>query len=153
MNQTVFRLPQQHPKVISMSPGNPSRLLKLADREFRQLTGKPVAPVPSRKFKPMRLNAARFDSAWDRKRGAAVRLTAVLLGEDDAALEQRVCGNERSVKVYSDAADWLQRESAYLRKVARLLDTAGGRLTSVLCRCQGSRSPSGDDRPSLLKPG
>lgn len=54
-----------------MSPGNPSRLLKLADREFRQLTGKPVAPVPSRKFKPVKLNAAKFDSAWDRKRGAA----------------------------------------------------------------------------------
>jgi hypothetical protein len=88
----------------------------------------------------MRLNPARFDSAWDRKRGAAVRLTAVLLREDDAALEQRVCGSERSVKVYADAADWLQRESAYLRKVARLLDTAGVRLTSVLLRCRASAS-------------
>lgn len=121
-----------------MSPGNPSRLLKLADREFHQLTGKPAVPVPSRKFKPMKLNAARFDSAWDRKRGAAVRLTAVLLGEDDATLERRVCESERSVKVYADAADWLQRESAYLRRVAKLLDTAGGRLTSVLGRCQAS---------------
>jgi hypothetical protein len=121
-------------------PPNPSRLLKLADREFHQLTGKAVAPVPSRKFKPVKLNPARFDSAWDRKRGAAVRLTAVLLGEDDAALERRVCGNERSVKVYADAADWPQRESAYLRKVARLLDTAGGRLTSVLLRCRASAS-------------
>jgi hypothetical protein len=121
-----------------MSPGNPARLLKLADREFAQLTGKPAAPVPSRRFKPMRLNAARFDSAWDRKRGAAVRLTAVLLNEDDSALEQRVCADERSVKVYADAADWLQRESAYLRKVARLLDTAGGRLGAVLGRCKAS---------------
>jgi hypothetical protein len=120
-----------------MSP-NPSRLLKLADREFRQLTGKPPAPVPSRKFKPVRLNAAKFDSGWDRKRGAAVRLSAVLLGEDDAALERRVCENERSTKVYADAANWLQRESAYLRKVARMLDTAGGRLTSVLGRCRES---------------
>jgi hypothetical protein len=60
-----------------MPPGNPSRLLKLADREYVQLTGKPTTPVPSRKFKPVKLNVARFDSAWDRKRGAAVRLTAV----------------------------------------------------------------------------
>ncbi|HEX5419638.1 MAG TPA: hypothetical protein VFY39_06540, partial [Gammaproteobacteria bacterium] len=119
-------------------PGNPARLLKLADREFTQLTGKPAVPVPSRKFKPVKLNAARFDSAWDRKRGAAVRLTAVLLGEDDASLEQRVCQDERSVKTYSAAADWLQRESAYLRKVARLLDTAGGRLGTVLGRCKAS---------------
>lgn len=121
-----------------MSPGHRARLLTLADREFRQLTGKPAAPVPGRKFKAIRVNAARFDSAWDRKRGAAVRLTAVLLGEDDGALQQRVCADERSVKVYADAADWLQRESAYLRKVARLLDTAGGRLISVLDRCRES---------------
>lgn len=67
-----------------------------------------------------------------------MRLTAVLLGEDDGALQQRVCADERSVEVYADAADWLQRESAYLRKVARLLDTAGGRLTSVLGRCRES---------------
>jgi hypothetical protein len=135
MTMVTFTPSQQQSKVIFMSPGNPTRLLTLADREFRQLTGKPVAPVPSRKFKPMRLNAARFDSGWDRKRGAAVRLTAVLLGEDDAALERRVCENERSTKVYTDAADWLQRESVYLRKVARLLDTAGARVAAVLGRC------------------
>lgn len=69
---------------------------------------------------------------------AARRLTAVLPGEDDSALEQRVCGKERSVKVYADATDWLARESAYLRKVARLLDTAGGRVSAVLGRCRGS---------------
>jgi len=122
---------------LERSPGNPARLLKLSEREFTQLTGKPATPVPSRKFKPMRLNPARFDNAWDRKRGAAVRLTAVLLAEDDAALEQRVCEDDRSRKTYSAAADWLQRESAYLRKMARLLDTAGGRLGTVLGRCHG----------------
>ncbi|MGA7540438.1 MAG: hypothetical protein WBW93_16905 [Steroidobacteraceae bacterium] len=86
----------------------------------------------------MKLNAAKFDAGWGRKRGAAVRLTAVLLREDDAALERRVCENERSTKVYADAADWLARESAYLRKVARMLDTAGGRIGVVLGRCRGS---------------
>ncbi|HEY4214486.1 MAG TPA: hypothetical protein VGM84_23625 [Steroidobacteraceae bacterium] len=119
-----------------MPARNPSRLLKLADREFRQLTGeRPTAPSP-RRFKPIRLNATRFDTSWDKKRGAAIRLTSVLLREDDSALQQRVCENEKSVKTYSDAADWLQRESAYLRKVARLLDTAGDRLSIVLSRCQ-----------------
>lgn len=121
-----------------MSPGNPSRLLKLSEREFRQLTGKPAMPVPAKKFKAVKLNAAKFTPEWDRKRGAAVRLTAVLLGEDDAALEQRACGDERTRKTYSAAAEWLVRESAYLRRVAKLLDTAGGRLTSVLERCSGS---------------
>jgi hypothetical protein len=91
-----------------MPPGNPARLFKLADREFRQLTEEQKTPPPAnRKFKPIKLNAARFDSGWDRKRGAAVRLTAVLLQEDDAALQQRVCENERTAKTYADAADWL----------------------------------------------
>ena len=123
-----------------MPPGNPTRLFKLADREFRQLTEeRKPAPPATRKFKPIKLNVARFDSAWDRKRGAAVRLTSVLLREDDSTLERRVCENERSAKTYADAADWLQRESAYLRKIARLLDTAGGRLTAVLGRCQSGQ--------------
>jgi len=73
-----------------MPPGNPARLLKLADREFRQLTEAGPAPPPTRKFKSIRLNAMRFDQSWDRKRGAAVRLTSVLLLEDDTALEWRV---------------------------------------------------------------
>jgi hypothetical protein len=128
-----------------MPGGNPVRLLKLADREYQQLTEKPSA-MPGRKFRPIRLNVARFDQSWDRKRGAAVRLTAVLLREDDSALERRVCENERTVKTYAGAAEWLQRESAYLRRVARLLDTAGGRLSVVLGRC-------GVTAPAATSPG
>ena len=119
-----------------MPAGNPARLLKLAEREFTSLTGKPARQQPGRKFRPIKLNAARFDSAWDRKRGAAVRLMAVLLREDDTSLERRVCESDKAAKTYADAADWLQRESAYLRKVARLLDTAGTRVSAVLGRCE-----------------
>jgi hypothetical protein len=123
-----------------MPPGDRVRLLSLAAREFRHLTEE-RPPTPSdRKFKPMKLNAAKFDTSWDRKRGAAVRLTSVLLCEDDSTLERRVCENERSTKTYTDAADWLQRESAYLRKTARLLETAVSRLSVVLERCR-SRAP------------
>jgi hypothetical protein len=122
-----------------MPSGNPSRLLALADREFRELTNKPLTIEPTRKFKPVKLNVARFDNTWERKRGAAVRLTAVLLCEDDSTLERRVCENEISAKTYADAVAWLRRESIHLRKVAKLLDTAGGRLTAVLTRCQGAQ--------------
>ena len=52
-------------------------------------------PISSRRFKPLKLNAARFDQSWDRKRGAAVRLTAVLLQEDDTTLQGRVCENDK----------------------------------------------------------
>ncbi|HKT73978.1 MAG TPA: hypothetical protein VJQ47_13885 [Steroidobacteraceae bacterium] len=117
-----------------MSPLNSQRLVKLADREFRQFAGKPVTPAPSRRFKAVNINPSKYDAAWDRKRGAAVRLTAVLLREDDAGLERRVCESDATVKTYTEAAVWLQRESAYLRKVARLLDLAGGRLAITLSR-------------------
>jgi hypothetical protein len=124
-----------------MPSGNPTRLLTLADREYRQLTDARTALPTTHKFKPIKLSAARFDQGWDRKRGAAMRFTSVLLREDDIALEKRVCADARSVKTYSSAADWLQRESAYLRRVARLLETAGGRLTAVLGRCQPESAP------------
>jgi hypothetical protein len=59
-----------------------------------------------------------------------------LLREDDVMLEARVCEDATSAKTYANAAAWLQRESAHLRKVARLLETANGRLATVLARCQ-----------------
>jgi hypothetical protein len=126
-----------------MPPGNPTRLLTLADREFRQLTeDRSAAPPAPRRFKPVRLNVTRFDQSWDRKRGSAARLMAVLLREDDSALHQRVCESDRAAKTYADAADWLQRESVYLRKVSRLLDTAAGRVEAVLERCAAQQSPA-----------
>jgi hypothetical protein len=48
---------------------------------------------------------------------ALLGLTAVLLREDDTTLQRRVCENDKTVKTYATAADWLARESAYLRTV------------------------------------
>ena len=81
-----------------MSPGNPARLLRLVDREFRDLTGEPARSSPAPRFKALKLNPARFDRAWDRKRGSAVRLMAVVLREDHEALQRRVCENEQTAK-------------------------------------------------------
>jgi hypothetical protein len=53
----------------------------------------------------------------------------------------RACESERSARTYTGAADWLQREYAYLRKTfARLLETAVSGLSVVLERCR-SRAP------------
>ncbi len=117
-----------------MAPGHAPALLKLADREFRRLTDKPATVQPDRKFKPIKLNLDRLEAGWERKRGAAMRLTAVVLRDDDTALKGRVCGDERSRKTYSQAAEWLQREAALMRRMAKLMDTAGERLTAVLPR-------------------
>jgi hypothetical protein len=121
-----------------MAPGKPVRLLKLVEREFRDLTGEPQRTQPPPRFKGIRINPARFDNTWDRKRGAAVRLMAVVLREDHEALARRVCESAQTAKTYAGAAEWLQRESAHLRKIARLLDTAGGRLAAVVSRCSDS---------------
>lgn len=118
--------------------GTRANLITLADREFRQVTGSKATPEPARKFKPIRLNLSRFDNSWDRKRGAAVRLMGVLLREDDSTLERRVCESDKSSRTYAEAAEWMQRESAYLRRIARLLDTAGNRVASVVSRCGGN---------------
>jgi hypothetical protein len=66
-----------------MSPGNRVRLVTLADREYRQLLGKPAVPTPSRKFKPVRLNAARFDTS----RGPKARRP---LGHGDECVVPRI---------------------------------------------------------------
>ena len=87
-----------------MPSDNHVRLLQLADLEFRQLTSQPKRNPATRKFKPIKLNAARFHAGWDKKRGAAVRLTAVLLRDDDTALERRVCESDKSAKTYAQAA-------------------------------------------------
>jgi hypothetical protein len=122
-----------------MPSGNPTRLLTLAEREYRDILSTQPAPARTRRFKALRLNAARFDRPWDRKRGAVVRLMSVLLREDDSALERRVCQSDQTAKDYAGAAQLLRRESAHLRKVARLLDTAGDRLVTVLDRCRGTQ--------------
>jgi hypothetical protein len=121
-----------------MAPVSATRLLRLVDREFRELTGEPSKIPPPPRFKAVKINPARFDKTWDRKRGAAVRLMAVVLREDHEALARRVCESEQTAKTYAGAAEWLQRESAHLRKIARLLDTAGGRLAAVVSRCGDS---------------
>ena len=122
-----------------MSIGNRSALLAQAKREFRELVGERPAPSPG-SFKPMRLNIDAFGRSWDAKRGAAVRLAAVLLKDDDQAMERRVCADDRTTTTYADATGWLEREAAYMRKTARLLDTAVSRLSVVLERCKSKSS-------------
>jgi hypothetical protein len=134
----LYILQSPHPGELIMSPGHPTRLLKLVDREFRELTDDPRKTLPPPQFKALKLNPARFDRTWDRKRGSAVRLMAVVLRAGHEALARRVCENEQTAKTYAGAAEWLQRESAHLRKIARLLDTAGGRLAAVVNRCGDS---------------
>lgn len=121
-----------------MSPINRLRLLALSEREFKRIAIETTAAPVRGKFRGMKMKVEQFDVGWDRKRGAAARLTGVLLREDDAALERRVCENTQSASTYRDAACWLQREATYLRKMARLQELAGKRLTAVLSRCMSS---------------
>lgn len=95
-------------------------LLKLADREFRELTDRRPVPLPSRKFRPVKLNAAQFDQSWDRKRGAAARLTAVVLREDDAALERRVPLNRERSASFRARVEGLQLDAAVFSPMNRM---------------------------------
>lgn len=119
--------------------GSRIRLLSLADREFRREAGAPKPQKAKRAFKGMNVSLGKFDARWDRARGSAARMTGVLLREDADALHGRVCADERSLKDYDAAAEWLQGEARYLRKVASLQETAASRLTAVLDRCREMR--------------
>ncbi len=88
-----------------MPPGKPVHLLKLVEREFRDLTGAPERIPPPPRLKALRINPARFDRTWDRKRGSAVRVMAVVLREDHEALTRSVCENAETAKSYASAAE------------------------------------------------
>lgn len=122
-----------------MSPGSRIHLLTLADREFRREIQAPRARPAKSTFKALNIGLNKFDSGWDRKRGAAARLTGILLREDSTALHERVCADAKATKTYDQAAEWLQKEARYLRKVALLQETAASRLQSVLDRCREMR--------------
>jgi hypothetical protein len=119
-----------------IAPRIRSRLLSLADREFQSLIDSPARTPTPRRFRALKINLARFDRGWDRKRGAAVRLMGILLRQDAAELRNRVCTDAQTAKTYAGAVIWLQQEARYLRKMANMLDTAVGRLTVVLAQCE-----------------
>ena len=122
---------------------NRARLLALSDKEFSREASAPVRRPAKAKFRALRLNLNKFDAAWDRKRGSAARMMAVLLREGDTELAGRVCESAESGRTYDGAAAWLAGEARYLRKIAKLMETAAGRLGVVLQRCGGNTPPSG----------
>lgn len=125
---------------------NRMRLVALSEKEFRREAAAPT-PLPIRStFRAMRLNLGKFDSAWDKKRGSAARLMAILLRESDSQLTERVCASAESARTYGGAADWLASEARYLRKVAGQMESAAGRLGVVLQRC--GDSPPASDAPA-----
>lgn len=125
-----------------MPYANRTRLMKLADSEFRRGSDQPVEPTGRATFKGWRLNIAKYDEGWDRRRGSAMRLTGVLLNEDSEALQERVCADESSTNTYQSAADWLAKEAAQLRKAAKMHETVSKRLRAVLERCRAMRTPA-----------
>lgn len=107
-----------------------SKLMALAEREFKANRAAPA----KRNFRALNINLSKFDESWDRHRGAAVRMMSVVLRDDEASLHQRVTASEQAAKTYASAAAWFAREAEQLRRTAKLLDSAAGRLTTVLER-------------------
>jgi hypothetical protein len=112
--------------------------MALSEREFKAKRGSPA----KRAFRALNINLSKFDESWDRHRGAAVRMMSVVLRDDEAQLSQRVCADEQSVKTYRDAINWFRNEAEQLRRTAKLLDTAAGRVRTVWDRCKPA-APAG----------
>lgn len=123
-----------------MSTVNRLRLLALSDREFSREHQAPAPAPRNRKFRAVRLSLSKYDSSWDRRRGAAARLMAVLLREGDEELTERVCQDAKICSTYRGAVEWLTGEARLLRKHVERMETAASRLSVVLQRC-GHTSP------------
>ena len=87
-----------------MANVNRARLLALSHKEFSRESAAPVTRSPTSKFGALRLNLSKFDAAWDRKRGSAARMMAVLLRESDTELAGRVCESPETGRTYDSAA-------------------------------------------------
>lgn len=123
---------------------NRARLLALSSREFSKESVAPAPAPANRKFRPVPLKLARYDASWDKKRGAAARMMAVILRESDQQLTERVCASPQSATTYRGAAEWLTGEAQHLRKHIRHLDSAASRLEVALLRCTRSETtPTG----------
>lgn len=121
---------------------NRTRLIALSNREFHREAGSP-GPVTAtkRRFRGIGLSLAKYDGGWDKKRGAAARMMAVILRESDEQLTERVCASPQSATTYRGAAEWLAGEAQHLRKHVRHLDSAASRLSVVLERCGQAAGP------------
>lgn len=126
-----------------MNTSKLSRLLALSDAEFDRK--RPTAT--RRRFKPLNVSLAKYGTDWERRRGAAIRLMAVVLGESSESLYAKISADAQTARDFVDAAQWLRGEATYFRKAANRLDTAVARLHSVILRYQDreqSLAPSGD---------
>lgn len=122
-----------------MSPANRMRLMALSEREFQREYRAPTQVQPQRKFKSIQVNLSKLDGSWDRKRGAAARFMAIILRNDDEALRHRITESETTIDTYSEGAKWLRREATYLEKTARMMNTAAGRISTVLARAKSDQ--------------
>ncbi len=106
------------------------RLMSLAEREFNTNRAPPIR----RKFKGMKLDLSKFEPSWDRRRGRAARLMAVLLRDDEQALYQRVSVDAATAGTFGEVVLTFKREATLLRRTAGLFETAAERIASVLLR-------------------
>lgn len=111
------------------------RLMSLSDAEY---TRKRTTPTRQR-FKPVKVDLLKLNPEWDRERGAAARMTAVILGHDSDSLLQTVSADAETAATFADAVAWLEKEARTLRKIAGRHEVAVTRLTSALCRYKASQ--------------
>lgn len=116
-----------------------SRLLALSDAEF----GRKRPALPRTRFKALNVNLVKLSTDWDRQRGAAARMMAVILREDSETLLDKVSSDPERADAFADAVDWLGKEATYLRKVATRMDVAASRLSAAVSRYREQATAAG----------
>ena len=117
-------------------PSKLGRLLALSDAEFRR---KRTQPAKVKAFKAKPIDVRTFDGEWERHRGAAVRMMAVVMREDSEGLFSKVSVDPQTAGTFAEAICWLTKEAELLRKTASRHDLAAARLMSAVCRYRSAQ--------------
>ena len=126
-------------------PSKIARLVALSDSEFERKRASPIR----RRFKARNVNLSALDKDWERQRGAAARFMGVILGIDSEELYAKVSSDAGTASTYSDAVEWLQKESSLLRKTAERLDLAASRLGSAITRHREAMEAAAANEPTI----
>lgn len=125
------------------------RLLALSDSEYKRKRTEPVRST----FKGRSIDVRKLGKDWERQRGGAARLAAMLLREDSEGLYAKVAADPQTAITFADAVGWLKKEAELLAKVVERHELAASRLRSAVCRYRAAQQqPAAEQQASAGAP-
>ena len=116
-------------------PSKMGRLLALTDAEFKRKRAEPQRYT----FKGRSIDLRKLGKAWEKERGAAARMAAIVLREDSEGLFAKVSADPQTAATFAEAIGWLKKEAELLTKAVERHEIAASRLRSAVCRYRAAQ--------------